>query len=87
MVSLKLKGKRVMKGYTQKALAEKMHMSEKTYNRKELGLIEFNRSEILSLVEILNLNVFEVDEIFFDNKLTKCIRDNDQDAALGHESA
>lgn len=69
----KLRGIRVAKGYTQHTLAKKLGMSTKTYNRKELGIIEFNRQELLSLIEVLGLTANEVNEIFFGNRLTKCI--------------
>ncbi|WP_422446020.1 helix-turn-helix transcriptional regulator [Thermoanaerobacterium sp. DL9XJH110] len=83
MNTLKLKGARVAKGYTQETLAQKLHMSAKTYNRKELGLIEFNRHEILTIAQILELNTNQVNEIFFDNKLTNCIRTDHPAAAEG----
>ncbi|MDF2545796.1 MAG: family transcriptional regulator [Anaerosolibacter sp.] len=69
----KLKGMRIEKGYTQEELAAKMGISLKTYNRKELGMIEFSRKEISNLAEELNLSIDKVNEIFFDNKLTKRI--------------
>lgn len=60
----KLKGARVSKGYTQELIARKLGVSTKTYNRKELGLIEFNRREILKLMEILELDHKDIAEIF-----------------------
>lgn len=60
----KLKGARVSKGYTQEHIARKLGVSTKTYNRKELGLIEFNRREILKLMEILELDHKDIAEIF-----------------------
>lgn len=60
----KLKGARVSKGYTQELIARKLGVSTKTYNRKELGLIEFNRKEILKLMEILELDHKDIAEIF-----------------------
>ncbi|MGB4369064.1 MAG: helix-turn-helix transcriptional regulator [Caldicoprobacterales bacterium] len=60
----KLKGARVAKGYTQEHMAEKLDISTKTYNRKELGIVEFNRREIAKLVEILDLTTEEISEIF-----------------------
>jgi len=65
MDSAKLRGIRVTKGYTQEVLAEKLGISTKTYNRKELGMIEFNRGEIASLIDILDLNSEELYAIFF----------------------
>ena len=72
----KLKAVRIEKGHTQKSLARIIGMSEKTYNRKELGLIEFTGKEILIISNTLNLTMDMVNEIFFENKLTKCISEN-----------
>lgn len=60
----KLKGARVSKGYTQEHLAEKLGISTKTYNRKELGFVEFNRREIARLMEVLDLSQEDIGEIF-----------------------
>lgn len=65
MDSMKLKGMRVSKGYTQEILAEELGISTKSYNRKELGIIEFSRKEIAQLIEILGLSNNEVFSIFF----------------------
>lgn len=66
----KLKGLRVSKGYTQKGMAKELEMAIKTYNRKETGIVEFNRNEIFKLSEVLGLTLGEVNEVFFENKLT-----------------
>ncbi|NMB32719.1 MAG: helix-turn-helix transcriptional regulator [Clostridium sp.] len=60
----KLKGARVAKGFTQEDMAEKLDISTKTYNRKELGIVEFNRREIAELVKALDLTNDEAGEIF-----------------------
>lgn len=60
----KLRGVRVSKGYTQEHIARKLGVSTKTYNRKELGLIEFNRREIKKLMDILELDYKDIAEIF-----------------------
>ncbi|SKA89521.1 Helix-turn-helix [Clostridium sp. USBA 49] len=73
MNTKKLKSLRVLNGLTQEKLAEMSKMSTKTYNRKELGLIPFTNEEILTLSTILNLDINLVNEIFFDNHITKCI--------------
>lgn len=65
----KLKAARVQVGYTQKQLAEKLGISSKSYNRKELGLIEFKSKEIIHISILLNLTLKNVNEIFFENKL------------------
>lgn len=61
---MRLKGARVAKGFTQEDMAERLDISTKTYNRKELGIVEFNRREIVELVEALNLTREEAGEIF-----------------------
>lgn len=76
MNTQKLKAIRIEKNHTQKTLAKAAGMSEKTYNRKELGIIDFTGSEILRLSEILDLSIEMVNEIFFENKLTKRISEN-----------
>lgn len=73
MNTKKLKSLRVLNGLTQENVAEMAKMSTKTYNRKELGIIPFNDEEILALSAILNLDINLVNEIFFDNQLTKCM--------------
>jgi DNA-binding XRE family transcriptional regulator len=60
----KLKGARVAKGFTQETMAEVLDISTKTYNRKELGFVEFNRREIAVLVEVLELTQDEISQIF-----------------------
>lgn len=61
-----LKGARVAKGYTQEHLAEKLDMSTKTYNRKELGIVEFNRREITKIMQVLGLSQGEIGDIFLN---------------------
>lgn len=65
----KLKGIMVTKGYTQEVLADKLGMSTKTYNRKELGMIEFNRRELSLLIDLLDLTLEQVKDIFFTDDL------------------
>ncbi|MTI67439.1 MAG: helix-turn-helix transcriptional regulator [Firmicutes bacterium] len=67
----KLKSIRIEKDYTQKDLAKYIGMSSKTYNRKELGIVEFNRKEIQEIAKVLNLSIQMVNKIFFENDLPK----------------
>lgn len=60
----KLKGIRVEKGHTQETLARKLGVTAKTYNRKELGIIEFNRRELALIVKELDMNDGEAMQIF-----------------------
>lgn len=64
MNSAKLRGMRVEQGYTHDQLSINLGISLKTYNRKELGLVEFNRNEILKIAKILNMSLQLVNEIF-----------------------
>ena len=50
---VKLRGKRVEKGYRQKDLAKELGISTNAYNLKELGKREFNTSEINILLRLL----------------------------------
>ena len=61
-MNVKLKGKRVEKGYTQEDIAKKLDITTGTYNRKELGIVDFTLSEIQDLMYLLDCN-FE--DIFF----------------------
>lgn len=61
---MKLKGARVAKGFTQENMAERLDISTKTYNRKGLGIMGFNRREMFELVKTLNLTREEAGEIF-----------------------
>jgi DNA-binding XRE family transcriptional regulator len=76
MDTLKLKGVRVKCGYTQEQLAQEIGITAKTYNRKELGITEFSRDEILIIIEKLFLDIHMVNEIFFGNQITDCIIKN-----------
>lgn len=65
-----LKSKRIKYALTQKKIAEKLGMSTKTYNRKELGIVDFSREEIEKIAKILNLNTEDIMSIFFGNNIT-----------------
>ena len=64
-----LKSKRALKGFTQKNIAEKLGVSEKTYNHKEQGKVVFKPSEIITTSKVLELTISDVNEIFFNNNL------------------
>jgi transcriptional regulator with XRE-family HTH domain len=65
-----LKGIRVSRGYTQKPVAEAAGMNVTTYCQKEQGKVEFTPKEIELIASFLNINIYQVNEIFFDKKLT-----------------
>lgn len=64
-----LKSKRVLKNYTQESIAEQIGITAKTYNRKERGIKPFTLSEVILLTSLLELNLSETNQIFFDNNL------------------
>lgn len=66
-----LRSKRIKHALTQKEIAEKLGMSTKSYNRKELGVIDFSREEIKNISNVLKLTKMEIIEIFFEDAITK----------------
>ena len=60
---LKLRGKRVEKGFTQEELAKLLNISLRAYNSKEQGKIEFRMREINELLKILEC---KYEDIFLD---------------------
>lgn len=69
-MNIKLRAKRVERGYNQKQLADKLHINLATYSKKENGINAFTLPEIIDLLEILDCN-FE--DIFFRNEVAnKC---------------
>ena len=67
-----LKGERAKRGLIQKEMAENIGISHMTYFRKENGLRDFNVDEVKKIADFLNLNLDQVNEIFFANSITKC---------------
>lgn len=57
---VKLKGKRVEKGYTQSDIAKLMNMATSTYNLKENGSREFSMSECIELMKILECSFEDI---------------------------
>lgn len=51
---LKLRGKRVEKGYSQESLAKELNLSTNAYNLKETGKREFKMREINLLLKLLD---------------------------------
>lgn len=70
-----LKAKRVEKNLLQKDLAKALGITEKAMCQKECSAVnKFRADEMLILVKMLDLSYREFDAIFFDNKLTICLR-------------
>lgn len=61
-MNLKLRGKRVEKGYSQADLAKLLEISTNAYNLKENGKNEFTLSEIQDLLYYLDC---DFDDIFY----------------------
>ena len=69
-MNIRLKAKRVERGFTQEELAKKLGMNTATYNRKELGIVDFTLGEIQDLMYYLDC---EFNDIFFKKDVAnKC---------------
>lgn len=66
-----LKRTRMYKGYQQYEVADGIGLTMQTYNYKENGKSSFNIDELTRIVLFLNLTFNEVNEIFFDNVISK----------------
>ena len=70
-----LKAKRVEQNLRQKDLATALGITEKAMCHKECSAEnKFKADEMLTIVRELNLSFAEFDAIFFDKKLTECLR-------------
>lgn len=70
-----LKAKRVEQDLRQKDLASALGITEKAMCHKERSSEnKFKAAEMLILVKQMNLSFAEFDAIFFDQKLTECLR-------------
>ncbi len=66
-----LKAKRMLLNLTQKELAREVGIDLKSYNLKENGKREFKMDEAKKIITLLNLNLTEVNEIFFNSIIKK----------------
>jgi DNA-binding XRE family transcriptional regulator len=70
-----LKAKRVERDVLQRDLAKALKISEKAMCHKECSPEnKFKADEMLTIIRELNLSFSEFDAIFFDRKLTKCLK-------------
>ena len=69
MKSLELKAEIARSGYTAKSLAAVIGMPTQTLSNKIAGKTEFKGSEITAIARMLNLNISQVNQIFFDGKV------------------
>ena len=63
IVGNNLKAARRAKGYTQKAVAEKMYMTQQQYSRFENGVFELKYGQILRLCELLDMTPNELFDV------------------------
>ena len=61
----KLLGLMRERGMTQQNLADKLHISISTLNKKLHNLNEFTQTEIVGICKILNIRLQDVTEYFF----------------------
>lgn len=65
-----LKGRRIAKKIRQDQMAKKLHISNKTMNDKENSEIcKFSVDDIKVIARECDLNLYEVNHIFFDGEL------------------
>ena len=63
IIGSNLKEARRYKGYTQRMVAEKLHMTQQQYSRFENGVFELNYDQILALCKLLEITPNELFEI------------------------
>lgn len=74
MNTLELKSARIRKGYTQEDMGKLLNLSNVSYGFKERGKIQFNLDEFLIIVKELELDLNNINTIFFNQELTEVIR-------------
>lgn len=57
--TMKLKGRIIEAGYTQRSLAEKMNMSVNSLNEKVNGKVPFNIEQVVLLCELCHIETSE----------------------------
>ena len=67
----KIKRVRSYGGFKQFEMAKLMNLPLKKYNEMENFKREFSIGDIISFADHLNLNLDQVNDIFFDNKIEK----------------
>ena len=66
-----LKSKRILFNMTQEDIAKKLSINLKSYNLKENGKREFTLDEAKKISNLFELNLTEVNDIFFDSSIGK----------------
>ena len=65
-----LKSKRILFNLTQEEIAKEVWINIKSYNLKENGKREFTLDEAKKISNLLELNLNEVNDIFFDSSIS-----------------
>ncbi|MBP3930563.1 MAG: helix-turn-helix transcriptional regulator [Peptostreptococcaceae bacterium] len=65
-----LKSKRILFNLTQEEIAKEVGINIKSYNLKENGKREFTLDEAKKISNLLELNLNEVNDIFFDSSIS-----------------
>ena len=65
-----LKSKRILFNLTQEEIAKEVGINIKSYNLKENGKREFTLDEAKKISNLLELNINEVNDIFFDSSIS-----------------
>ena len=66
-----LKSKRILFNLTQEEIAKEVGINIKSYNLKENGKREFTLDEAKKIINLLELNLNEVNDIFFDSSISR----------------
>ena len=66
-----LKSKRILFNLTQEEIAKEVGINIKSYNLKENGKREFTLDEAKKISNLLELNLNEVNDIFFDSSISR----------------
>ena len=64
------KSKRILFNLTQEEIAKEVGINIKSYNLKENGKREFTLDEAKKISNLLELNLNEVNDIFFDSSIS-----------------
>lgn len=65
----KLRGRIAEKGFTMTSLADAMGLSRPTLRKKIYNLVDFTASEIMKICDILDIEISEVVEYFFNQNV------------------
>lgn len=66
-----LKSKRILFNLTQEEIAKEVGINIKSYNLKENGKREFTLDEAKKISNLLELNLNEVNDIFFNSAISR----------------